>query len=147
MANALLAHWPVPVSEAGLPAEIEEKPFWTASFAAEIALRKYPVAEVCARHVVHPKDYEKIKLDPEFLAAVGAKGALAKKDGEDVRLASRGKSMSHVEKLDEMINDVGLPASVRADLLKFALEKMAGATVAPSSGTMPAGLTINLNLA
>lgn len=100
------------------PAEIGQYP---PTFPVEIALRTAPLPDICAAYGISHADWLALKNDPVFQRDLAAAVELVKKDGMSFKLKAALQADELLKTSWRMIhsNNDDVPASVRADLLKF----------------------------
>ena len=98
---------------------------WTGAFAADVAIAAEPYVAICARHRVTEREWKILSQDGEFCGAVEALRSAMRKDGGSFRVKSRSLAEKLLDKFAEVIYSEDTPATVRADLMKYAV-KMAG---------------------
>lgn len=141
-----------------LPPHNESVP-WTASFVDQMALlarklyvskRNYnQVQEICERHgITTEEEFDRIMEDPQFKEAYeGRIESLKRSSSMGFRTAQQLIAAENMEVCNQMIRDPTVPASTRADLIKFQVKEAANLG-APSGNAAPVGtvasITINL---
>ena len=100
------------------PAEIGSYP---PTLPVELALRVAPVSEICAAYDISHEEWENLRADPVFQRDLAAAVELVKKDGMSFKLKAKLQAEELLKTSWKMIhsNNDDVPASVRADLLKF----------------------------
>jgi len=127
------------------PAEIGTYP---PTLPVEIALRTAPLPDICAAYGISHDEWLVLKSDPVFLKDLAAAVELVKKDGMSFKLKAKLQSEELLKTSWKMIhsNNEDVPASVRADLLKFTVRAAGLAEPADKTGANANNLQININL-
>ena len=127
------------------PSEIGTYP---PTFPVEIALRTAPLQEICAAYNISHEEWLVLRADPVFQRDLTAAVELVKKDGMSFKLKAQMQSDELLKTSWTMIHDkVDVPASVRADLLKFTVRAAGLADPAEKGAGGPQNaLQININL-
>lgn len=128
------------------PAEIGSYP---PTLPIEIALRTAPLPDICAAYSISHEEWLQLRLDPAFQRDLTAAVELVKKDGMSFKLKAQLQADELLKTSWRMIhsNNDEVPASVRADLLKFTVRAAGLADPAEKAGNGPQNaLQININL-
>lgn len=127
------------------PAEIGAYP---PTLPVEIALRVAPLKDICAAYGISRDEWLALKNDPVFQRDLTAAVELVKKDGMSFRLKAKLQSEELLKTSWRMIHAKSdeVPASVRADLLKFTIRAAGLAEPAEKAGGLQNALQININL-
>jgi len=127
------------------PAEIGTYP---PTLPVEIALRTAPLPDICAAYGISHDEWLVLKSDPVFLKDLATAVELVKKDGMSFKLKAKLQSEELLKTSWKMIhsNNEDVPASVRADLLKFTVRAAGLAEPADKTGANANNLQININL-
>lgn len=128
------------------PAEIGTYP---PTLPIEIALRTAPLPEICAAYSISHEEWLVLRNDPVFQRDLTAAVELVKKDGMSFKLKAQLQADELLKTSWKMIhsNNEEVPASVRADLLKFTVRAAGLAEPAEKgSGGPQNALQININL-
>jgi len=127
------------------PAEIGNYP---PTLPVEIALRTAPLQQICKEYNISHDEWLVLKEDPVFRADLAAAVELVKKDGMSFKLKAKLQSEELLKTSWRMIhsNNEDVPASVRADLLKFTVRAAGLAEPAEKAGANANNLQININL-
>jgi hypothetical protein len=127
------------------PAEIGTYP---PTFPVEIALRTAPLQKICEGYGISHDEWLALKEDPVFRADLAAAVELVKKDGMSFKLKAKMQSEELLKTSWRMIHSHNdeVPASVRADLLKFTVRAAGLAEPAEKAGSNANNLQININL-
>jgi hypothetical protein len=119
----------------------------------ELALKTAPVKDICTAYRLTREDYERLKVDPNFVAAVQKyRDALAKDGGLSFKLKAQLQAEALLRKSWDMIHDQDMeavPANVRADLIKFTIRAagLDGSKDQANGAGVGNALQININLA
>lgn len=128
------------------PADIGQYP---PTLPVEIALRTAPLADICAAYGISHDEWLQLRLDPTFQRDLTAAVELVKKDGMSFKLKAQLQADELLKTSWRMIhsNNDEVPASVRADLLKFTVRAAGLADPAEKGNGGPQNaLQININL-
>lgn len=127
------------------PAEIGTYP---PTLPVEIALRTAPLPQICQAYNISHDEWLVLKDDPVFRADLAAAVELVKKDGMSFKLKAKMQSEELLKTSWKMIhsNNEDVPASVRADLIKFTVRAAGLAEPAEKAGANANNLQININL-
>jgi len=127
------------------PAEIGTYP---PTLPVEIALRTASLQDICAAYGITHDDWLQLKNDPVFVQDLAAAVELVKKDGMSFKLKAKLQSEELLKTSWRMIhsNNDDVPASVRADLIKFTVRAAGLADPTEKAGTNANNLQININL-
>lgn len=127
------------------PAEIGSYP---PTLPVEIALRVAPVQEICAAYNISREEWDALRADPVFQRDLAAAVEMVKKDGMSFKLKAKLQSEELLKTSWRMIHSKNddVPASVRADLLKFTVRAAGLAEPAEKAGGMQNTLQIQINL-
>jgi hypothetical protein len=122
---------------------------WTALFAAEVAIGQDDYLAICGKHGISAAEWEALSQEAEFTFAVEAvRLAVKRRDGESFKIKSRLFAERLLQQFGTMIYDEAMPATVRADLMKYAV-RMAGLDASVEQRNAVATTTplqININL-
>ena len=128
---------------------LTEVPFWTAELVRDIALKEYPVKEVCARLNVSLEQWRVIAKNAEFLKAVEA-ATKALQSGESAfRLKAQAKADKALKTLGEVMDDPSAPTRDRVAAAGLVIKEAAdfGSKSNSGAGGSGAGVTtIQINL-
>lgn len=127
------------------PAEIGAYP---PTFPVEIALRTAPLPDICAAYDISHEQWLELKADPVFQRDLTAAVELVKKDGMSFKLKAQLQADELLKTSWRMIHSKNeeVPASVRADLLKFTVRAAGYAEPAEKTNANQNNLQININL-
>lgn len=126
------------------PAEIGTYP---PTLPIEIALRTAPLPEICAAYGISHEEWLTLRSDPVFMRDLTAAVELVKKEGMSFKLKAQLQSDELLKTSWGMIHDKEMPASVRADLIKFTVRAAGLAEPADKHNGGPQNaLQININL-
>lgn len=128
------------------PSEIGHYP---PTFPIEVALRTAPLPEICAAYSISQEEWLVLRTDPVFLRDLTAAVELVKKEGMSFKLKAQLQADELLKTSWRMIhsNNEDVPASVRADLLKFTVRAAGLADPAEKGSGVPQNaLQININL-
>ena len=118
------------------------------TFPVELALRVASVKTVCEAYGFDRAQWDAIRSDPVFQADLARACEMVKKDGMSFKLKAQLQSEELLKTSWRMIHapEGKVPASVRADLLKFTIR--AAGLVEDKTGPAGTGnnLQININL-
>lgn len=125
---------------------------WPPTLPIELALRETSPRELCESYGIDSVEWDRLRADPLFIAAVKQAVDELRHDGMSFRTKARLQSEMLLEKSFEMINapyDV-VPAAVKADLIKHTV-KVAGLDASRDQGGGPgvgviAALKIDINI-
>ena len=129
---------------------------WAPALPLELALAQQPVREICAAYGIDKAEYERLRADPSFRQAVVEAMVALQKDGAVFKLKARAQAEALLTTSWALIHRPldEVPASVKADLIKFtikaagldtSIEQKAQAAAQATAAAM-VGLTINLHL-
>ena len=128
------------------PSEIGSYP---PTFPVEIALRTAPLPAICEEYGISHEQWLVLREDPVFRRDLAAAVELVKKDGMSFKLKAQLQADELLKTSWKMIhsNSDDVPASVRADLIKFTV-RAAGLADPAEKGTggPQNALQININL-
>ena len=121
---------------------------YPATLPVEIALRVAPLRDICASYNIAHDEWLLLKEDPVFQRDLAAAVELVKKDGMSFRLKAKLQSEELLKTSWKMIHsqNEAVPASVRADLLKFTVRAAGLAEPAEKAGANANNLQINIQL-
>lgn len=128
------------------PAEIGTYP---PTFPIEIAMRTAPLQEICRAYGISHEDWLVLRNDPVFQRDLTAAVELVKKEGMSFKLKAQLQAEELLKTSWKMIHapNEEVPASVRADLLKFTVRAAGLAEPADKGNSGPQNaLQININL-
>lgn len=127
------------------PSEIGAYP---PTFPVEIALRTAPLPDICAAYDISHEQWLELKADPVFQRDLTAAVELVKKDGMSFKLKAQLQADELLKTSWRMIHSKNeeVPASVRADLLKFTVRAAGYAEPAEKTNANQNNLQININL-
>lgn len=100
----------------------------------ELALRDYPVREICEGYEIDRDAFERICKNPVFQKAYEDAVKMLQIEGMSYRLKARMQAEELLKTSWEMIHDKLTPAAVRADLIKHTA-KVAGLEPKEQSGS------------
>jgi hypothetical protein len=125
---------------------------WPPTLPLELALRESSPRDLCASYGIDQAEWDRLRVDPIFVAAVKQAVDSLRHDGMSFRLKARLQSEVLLAKSFEMINAPyeQVPAAVKADLIKHTV-KVAGLDASREQGGGPgagviAALKIDINL-
>ena len=87
--------------------------------AFELALALESPEDICKRYEVSPADFEKLRKQPAFMKQVVDYRAEIKEKGLTFRSKAKIMAEDLLNNAYEMINHPGVPANVKADLIKW----------------------------
>lgn len=127
------------------PAEIGAYP---PTLPVEIALRVAPLRDICAAYNISHEEWLELKNDPVFQRDLTAAVEMVKKDGMSFKLKAQLQADELLKTSWKMIHAPAdeVPASVRADLLKFTVRAAGYAEPAEKVNANQNNLQININL-
>jgi hypothetical protein len=138
--NALAPIRPADPSDLGYPPTLP----------VEIALRVAPLADICRAYDISREQFEVLRHDPVFVADLRRAMELVKKEGMSFKLKAQLQSDELLKTSWTMIHDKSgdIPASVRADLLKFTIRAagLDGSKDPTGGGSTGPALSIQINL-
>lgn len=122
---------------------------WPPTLPVEIAMKVAPIRDICEAHGIERADWDRLRADETFVAAVQEAHEALKRDGMSFRVKARLQSEELLKTAWAMIhapNDE-VPANVKADLLKFTI-KAAGLDGSKDqlAASQQNALSININL-
>jgi hypothetical protein len=90
------------------------------TLALEVALKSAPIKNICMDYNLSKEDWDRMRVDPMFLADVMALQEELKKDGMSFRLKARMQSEEFLKESWKIVHDrTGeVPPNVKADLIK-----------------------------
>jgi hypothetical protein len=91
---------------------------WPPTLPLEIALREHTVPDICESYGIDASQWERLRLDKVFQAAVVKYAEMLKADGMGFRLKAQLQSETLLQTSWRIIHDPDTPAAVRADLVK-----------------------------
>lgn len=120
---------------------------YPATLPIEIALRASPVQAICAEYHIGREEWDRLRFDDGFRKAVAAAVDLLKQDGMSFKVKARLQSEALLRTSWKMIHAPldEVPASVRADLIKFTM-RAAGYDAPKDAAGMTNALQINIDL-
>lgn len=134
------------------PTEVVEAPCastlevpWTGHFAADVAIADEPYPAICARHGVTENEWGLLTKDPEFMGAVEGLRSAMRRDGGSFKVKSRALAEKLLKRFEEMIYSDDVAASVKADLMKYAV-KMAGLDASAEQRAASGGQPLQINI-
>jgi len=112
----------------------------------EIVLRTAPVKEICEAYGIDRDEYERLRNDPFFIAAVRKAQEMALKDGWGFRMKALLQAESLLGSSWTLIHSPDTPASVKKDLI-LGTWRAAG-VIEPENkgGATNVGFSISINL-
>jgi hypothetical protein len=138
--NALAPIKPADPSELGYPPTLP----------VEIALRVAPLPDICAAYGISKQEFADLRHDPVFVADLRRAVEMVKKEGMSFKLKAQLQSDELLKTSWTMIHDKSgdIPASVRADLLKFIIRAagLDGSKDPSANGANVPALSIQINL-
>ena len=121
---------------------------WPATLPIEVAMRVGSTKEICEAYQIDRAEWDVLCADPRFRNEVQAAKDRLKEEGVSFRMKAQLQSEELLEQSWRMIHDANLPASVRADLLKFTV-RVAGLEPKDTKGSagdfVPLQINIQLN--
>jgi hypothetical protein len=96
-------------AELGFPATL---PF-------ELAMRVAAKEEILAAYNIGPQEWEQLRIDPLFRAAVKKAAEEVQKDGVSYRMKAKLQAEALLETSWQLIHHKDTPSAVKADLIKF----------------------------
>ena len=116
----------------------------------ELAMRVAPVQQICAAYDITREEYEALRYDPNFRAAVKKARDMLKEEGMSFKMKARLQAeelLSTSWNLIHSDNDE-VPPNVKADLIKFTIRAagLDGSKDQAASQHNMTGLQININL-
>ena len=91
---------------------------WPPTLPLEIALREHTVPDICESYGIDALQWERLRLDKVFQAAVVKYAEMLKADGMGFRLKAQLQSETLLQTSWRIIHDPDTPAAVKADLVK-----------------------------
>lgn len=127
-------------------------PLYPPTFVVEIALQTASVKEICQEYNISRDDWNILRHDERFIADLTTARAELQKSGMSFKMKAQLQSEELLKTSWRMIHDTrgNVPASVRADLIKFTI-RAAGLDgskdqAANAQANAVAGLSITINL-
>lgn len=120
---------------------------WPPQLPIELALRTHTPKELCAAYGIEKAEWDELKLDPNFRAAVQAAMDEVRKDGVSFKLKARLMAEDYLANAYRMVNDKtgNVPANVKADLIKFTM-RCAGFEKAGVDGALGSAQVTQINI-
>lgn len=118
------------------------------SLPVEIALQVAPVREICEAYGITKERFRQLLDNPVFLEDLRRAREMVRQDGMTFKLKAQLQSGELLKTSWTMIHNEALPATVRADLLKFTV-RVAGLDASKDQAANAAqvpGLNIQINL-
>ena len=128
------------------PAELGFPP----TLPVELAMRLAPIPQICAAYDISKEEYEVLRHDPNFRAAVKQAREMLKQEGMSFKMKARLQAeelLSTSWNLIHASND-DVPPNVKADLIKFTIRAagLDGSKDQAANQHNMTGLQININL-
>lgn len=125
-------------------------PSWPPTLPIEVALQTSSIRTICESYGLTKADWDRLRADDNFVRDVATAAEELRKDGMTFKMKARLQSEELLKTAWRMIHDQkGLvPATVRADLIKFII-KAAGLDASKEQSLPGAGgtaLNIQINL-
>lgn len=141
-------NYPTPVSTLLNPDNPAEIGAYPPTFPVEIALRVAPLRDICAAYNISHDEWLELKTDPVFQRDLTAAVEMVKKDGMSFKLKAQLQADELLKTSWKMIHAPAdeVPASVRADLLKFTVRAAGYAEPAEKANANQNTLQIQINL-
>lgn len=120
---------------------------YPATFPLEVALKTAPISKICAAYGVDQDEWDRLRVDPAFVAAVKHYHEELKKEGMSFKLKAQLQAeelLTTSWKLIHAPNDE-VPPSVKADLLKFTV-RAAGFDGSKDKDAGPAAPTFQIQI-
>lgn len=116
----------------------------------EIALRVAPIQDICKAYGISKEEFAELRHDPVFVADLQRAVDMVKREGMSFKLKAQLQSEELLKTSWKMIhaqNDE-VPASVKADLLKFTIRAagLDGSKDPSANGSKGPSLSIQINL-
>jgi len=111
----------------------------------ELALRSYPVREICESYSITKDEFTKLAEDPLFIRAYAAAKEELQKDGMSFKLKAKVQAEELLKKSWAMIQSPHTPANIKADLIK-ATVRWAGYEPRPNDGPGGVGSAFQINI-
>lgn len=120
---------------------------WPATLPIEVALRTGTTKQICEAYAIGRDEWKELCADARFREEVKQATERLKEEGVSFRMKAQLQSEELLTQSWKMIHDEDLPASVRADLLKFTV-RVAGLEPKEKKGGSDdfAPLQINIQL-
>lgn len=118
------------------------------SFPIELALRVASVRRTCEAYGISHEEWMDIREDPVFKSDLTKACEMVRKEGMSFKLKARLQSEELLKTSWQMIHapEGRVPATVRADLLKFTIRAAGLVEAGPGEGAGATNLQININL-
>lgn len=126
------------------PAELLGYP---ATFPIELALRVASTKTICEAYDISREEWERLRNDPVFQADLRRADDMVRKEGMSFKLKAQLQADELLKTSWRMIHsqDGNVPASVKADLLKFTI-RAAGLVEDKGQGAVGAGNNLQINI-
>lgn len=123
---------------------------WPATMPIELAMRQHSVQEICEAYNVDQHQWNALRHDPLFVAAVKEAVETLRKDGMRFKTKARLQSEELLQTAWGLIHSSNedVPPAVKADLIKFTIRAagLDGSKDQAANATAAAALQINLIL-
>jgi hypothetical protein len=118
------------------------------TFPLELAMRTAPVADICAAYGVDQAAWQGLKADPRFVADLKAAQELLREEGMSFRVKARMQAEELLKTSWRLIHAPTdeVPASVKADLIKFTVRAAGLDESAKKAQDTTAAPTFNLQI-
>ena len=125
------------------PAELSYPP----TLPIEVALKTASVANICAAYHLTREDWERLRRTPMFIADVAAAVEALKQEGMSFRVKARLQAEALLTTSWKLIHGPTdeVPASVKADLIKFTI-RAAGLDASADAAKTPPGSTLQIQI-
>ena len=91
---------------------------WPMTLPLEVALKSDSIQDICDAYGLSDEDWERLKVNPVFIAEVIAISKELKKDGMSFKLKARLQSEEFLKNSWHLVNNSDTPAAVKADMIK-----------------------------
>lgn len=113
----------------------------------EVVLRTAPVKDICLAYGLDREDWEALRADPVFIAAVQKVSAEVLKEGVSFKMKARLQSEQLLQSAWNLVHDTtgGVPPSVKADMIK-AIWRVAGLEPTKAEGVIANANTFQIHI-
>lgn len=122
---------------------------WSPVLPLEIAMREKSPKQICAAYGIDRTEWDRLRTDPGFRAAVMEADEALKIEGKRFKLKASIQAEELLKTSFHMIHDPATPSAVQADLIKFTI-RAAGLDGSKDQAAAAAGnamgLILNINL-
>lgn len=121
---------------------------YPATLPIELALRVAPVKQICEAYGITREEWDVLRNDPLFKADLIRADEMVRREGMSFKLKARLQADELLKTSWQMIHSTSdqVPASVKADLLKFTIRAAGLVEDKAVTGVSGNNLQININL-